>query len=100
MLMQEKDLRALGRPGKGLVVAMGYRFTITGLRLAEGQLMITAVAAGPVPAMENAPVTIFGEDGTGFCQGEGGEGFGLTFPGCRKGEIAMATIRVTMAEVK
>ena len=52
----------------GTVVIVGRTYQITGLRLLDGQLQVTAQGWGPSPAVTGEPVTIFGEDGLGVCQ--------------------------------
>lgn len=52
----------------GTVVVAGRTYVITGLRLRDGQLQITAYGQGPSPAITNEPVAVFGEDGQGVCQ--------------------------------
>jgi hypothetical protein len=85
---------------KGTIVVRGYRFTITSVRLARGQFILTGTCPGPVGPMENEPVTVFGEDGQGIGQGNGGMGYGLTFAGCKKGETAMITVNMSFDKVK
>ena len=52
----------------GTVVVAGREYEITGLRLRDGKLEITAHGRGPSPAVSDAPATVFGEDGLGICQ--------------------------------
>lgn len=75
---------------------MGIRYGITSLRLAGSVLEIRAECAGPLPELENAPVTVFGEDGQGFCQGEGGPGYGVTCRAVGEGETSALTLRLKM----
>lgn len=52
----------------GTVVIAGRTYPITGLRLLDGKLQVTAHGWGPAPAVTGEPATIFGEDGLGVCQ--------------------------------
>jgi hypothetical protein len=52
----------------GTVVVAGRTYQITGLRLRDGQLHITAHGWGPSPAVSDQPAAVFGEDGQGICQ--------------------------------
>jgi len=52
----------------GTVVIAGRTYEITGLRLRDGQLQITAHGHGPSPAVSDQPAAVFGEDGQGVCQ--------------------------------
>lgn len=55
----------------GYVVADGRRFPITEIRLAGGTMALTCTVRGPVPSYSGTgPVTVFGEDGIGVCQGD------------------------------
>jgi hypothetical protein len=52
----------------GTVVIAGRTYQITGLRLRDGKLQITAYGGGPSPAVSDEPAAVFGEDGLGVCQ--------------------------------
>lgn len=80
------------------MVVKGYEFRIVSIRLVNSHLVFTAVCPGPVPAMQNEPVAIFGEDGQGFCQGEAAGG--LTFGGAKAGEIVQAEVKLLMTHVE
>lgn len=84
----------------GAIVARGYRFTITSVRLTRGQVILTSTCPGPVEPMENEPMTVFGDDGQGIGQGNGGMGYGLTFAGCKRGETALVTVSMSFDQVK
>jgi hypothetical protein len=80
----------------GYLVAAGRRYEITGMRLRGGCLEICAEQPGPVPEMRNVPVAVFGDDGRGFAQGEGGPGLGLTCQEVKEGQTAVITLRLQM----
>lgn len=80
----------------GTVVAGGLRFTITSVSLLRGQLVITAIRPGPVPAMENEPAAIFGSDGVGFGQGPAEAGASITIREASQVEMAMVTLKIKM----
>lgn len=67
----------------GTVVVGGHTYTITSLHLRNGRLEITAIKHGPVPAMENEPAAVFGEDGQGILQGPADPSASIT---CREVE--------------
>jgi hypothetical protein len=52
----------------GTVVVNGYVFAIVTLELREAKLFISARHDGPMPPCQDAPATVFGADGLGFCQ--------------------------------
>ena len=56
------------RSALGTVVIAGRTYPVTGLRLHNGQLQITAHGPGPVKAVTGQPATVFGDDGIGVCQ--------------------------------
>jgi hypothetical protein len=53
----------------GTLVADGHTYVITRLELFGGMMVITAEGSGPTRRAENVPMTVFGPDGTGVCQG-------------------------------
>lgn len=53
----------------GRLVIAGRSYPVTGLALHDGMLEITALGRGPMAAVEDEPVTVFGADEQGICQG-------------------------------
>jgi hypothetical protein len=53
----------------GEALIEGIRIPITGIVLRKGQMVFRCAKRGPVAAVDGGAVTIFGEDGTGICQG-------------------------------
>ena len=55
----------------GYIVVRGVQFPVTGIRLAQGKVILACTVPGPVAAYDAVtPVTVFGEDGLGVCQGD------------------------------
>jgi hypothetical protein len=55
----------------GYVVLLGRRLPVMEMRLAHGRICLSCSIRGPVPAYDGTiPVTVFGEDGIGVCQGD------------------------------
>lgn len=56
---------------KGAAVIDGIRLPVTDVRLRGGRMVFWCTVAGPVRAVDGVfAVTVFGEDGTGICQGD------------------------------
>jgi hypothetical protein len=53
----------------GHAVVEGIRLPILEIRLRDGGMDLRCHLEGPVSAVEGGAVTVFGEDGTGICQG-------------------------------
>jgi len=54
---------------KGYVAAGGIRIPVTEISLRESRLTLRCALAGPAQEFSGGAVTIFGEDGSGICQG-------------------------------
>ncbi len=52
----------------GTVVIAGRTYQVTGMRLHDAKLTITAHGWGPAPAVADQPAAVFGDDGRGVCQ--------------------------------
>ena len=88
-----------GPMSQGTVVARGYTFAITRVRLHGGRLEIEAERQGPLPAMENEPAAVFGDDGRGFGQGPAAPGASVTIRAVRPHEVGHIVLRIWMAEL-
>jgi hypothetical protein len=54
----------------GYVIVDGHKIPVTEIRLTGGKMKLTCEVAGPLPSYTgNGPVTVFGEDDVGVCQG-------------------------------
>jgi hypothetical protein len=53
----------------GTIVTGGLTYQITRIELRGGKFIFTASRHGEAPELVNEPVTIFGQDGRGICQG-------------------------------
>lgn len=78
----------------GHIVCQGFTVPISGIKLRRGLIVFTASCWGPVPAIEEGPVAIFGSDGQGICQG----GI-LSWPEARAGELLVATVTLSMDKI-
>jgi hypothetical protein len=53
----------------GEALVEGIRIPITDISLRGSQMVFRCMLRGPVAAVDSGTVTIFGEDGSGICQG-------------------------------
>lgn len=84
---------------RGTVVAGGYTFDITEIRLRRSRLEIYATRPGPMPALENEPAAVFGEDGQGLWQGPDFPGASITIRRIKRHETALVSVKLRMTEV-
>jgi hypothetical protein len=77
----------------GTAVIRGIRVPVTGVSLRESRIFLSCTLRGPVPAVSGGPVTIFGADGTGICQGDCD---GLSWPEVGPDEMLMVSIDMRM----
>ena len=79
----------------GHAVIDGLRMPITGMSLQNGMIVFWASMQGPMAASGGIrPVTIFGEDGLGICQGD----VSLSWPDLSKREVLKLSITMTMKQ--
>lgn len=88
-----------GGMSQGIVMARGYAFAITHVRLWGGQLEIEAERQGPTPAMENEPAAIFGADGQGLGQGPSTAGASITIRATGPREVGHIALRIRLREL-
>jgi hypothetical protein len=53
----------------GTIIVAGLTYQVTSVELKGGGFAITACRHGEAPSIDSAPITIFGQDGQGICQG-------------------------------
>lgn len=75
----------------GHIVCEGITVPIKKVEIWGGEIRITASRWGPVPAAKGGPVTIFGSDGLGLCQGSF-----LSWPEVRDGDRLVTTLGLRM----
>lgn len=77
----------------GHAVVNGLHIPITGIRLCRSMVVLQCTLNGPVAPMDGAAVTIFGEDGTGICQGSCED---VRWPRVPSGGHLVLELRMTM----
>lgn len=79
----------------GTVVVAGRSYQVTGLALRGGRLEITASGPGPMVAVEDEPVTVFGADEQGVCQG-----WRISIPVIPAGRTATITLPLQITSIE
>jgi hypothetical protein len=77
----------------GHALIEGISVPVTEVSLRGGGIVFKCVLTGPVAAVEGGAVTIFGEDGTGICQGYCGD---VSWIAVAPGETLMVKVEMKM----
>jgi hypothetical protein len=78
----------------GHIVCEGITFPVERVELRHGQIEITATRWGPVRPVDGGPVTIFGSDGQGICQGGT-----MSWREAHAGEKLVMVVRLSMDKI-